>query len=307
MSANTQTLLRHLCRLTAAPASVLSSDACLLERFIRCRDEDSFAALVGRHGPLVYGVCRRLLADAGAAEDCFQATFLVLARRAPSLDGRRPLANWLHAVAYRTSVKARQSAARRRAHQLQLLSLATVPAPEEKPWIELRPLLDEELNRLPEKYRAPLVLCFLEGKSHQQAARELGWPSGSMSRRMNRARELLRRRLARRGLTLSTGLLFLLIARNAGAATVSKTLAGLTTQAALAFRAGQAAISSQAASLAEEVLGTSALTGAAKGGSWMITLVLLAVIGTTSGILTHQVWTLLQQAGICGNAVKAPK
>jgi RNA polymerase sigma-70 factor (ECF subfamily) len=299
--------LRQYLRFPRVRSDPRLPDGQLLERYVATRDEHAFAALVERYGPLVFAVCQRVLRQAQDAEDAFQATFLVLARRAPSLDGRRPLANWLHAVAYRTSVKARQSAARRRAHQLQLLSLATVPAPEEKPWIELRPLLDEELNRLPEKYRAPLVLCFLEGKSHQQAARELGWPSGSMSRRMNRARELLRRRLARRGLTLSTGLLFLLIARNAGAATVSKTLAGLTTQAALAFRAGQAAISSQAASLAEEVLGTSALTGAAKGGSWMITLVLLAVIGTTSGILTHQVWTLLQQAGICGNAVKAPK
>ena len=299
--------LRQYLRFPRVRSDPRLPDGQLLERYVATRDEHAFAALVERYGPLVFAVCQRVLRQAQDAEDAFQATFLVLARRAPSLDGRRPLANWLHAVAYRTSVKARQSAARRRAHQLQLLSLATVPAPEEKPWIELRPLLDEELNRLPEKYRAPLVLCFLEGKSHQQAARELGWPSGSMSRRMNRARELLRRRLARRGLTLSTGLLFLLIARNAGAATVSKTLAGLTTQAALAFRAGQAAISSQAASLAEEGLGTSALTGAAKGGSWMITLVLLAVIGTTSGILTHQVWTLLQQAGICGNAVKAPK
>jgi RNA polymerase sigma-70 factor (ECF subfamily) len=279
-------------------------DGHLLERYVATRDENAFAALVDRYGPLVLSVCQRVLQHAQDAEDAFQATFLVLARRAATLDGQGPLANWLHAVAYRTAAKARQRAALRRAHELHGLNMSTVPASEEEQqeWSDLRPLLDEELNQLPEKYRAPLVLCFLEGKTHEQAARELGWPSGSMSRRMNRARELLRERLARRGLTLSTGLLFMLIAKNAGAVTVSPTLASMTTKAALAFGAGQTAlqatISGQVASLAEEVLTTTTLATTAKTGSLLITLMLLAVIGTTGGVLTHQIWTLLQGSAL---------
>jgi RNA polymerase sigma factor (sigma-70 family) len=284
-------------------------DGRLLERYVATRDESAFAALVERYGSLVLGVCERVLQHAQDAEDAFQATFLVLARRAATLDGRRPLGNWLYAVAYRTAVKARQSAARRRARELQVLDMATVPASEEEKWSDLRPLLDEELNQLPEKYRAPLLLCFLEGKTHQQAARELGWPSGSMSRRMNRARELLRKRLARRGVALSTGFLFMLIAENAGAATVSPALVGVTTKAALLFGAGEAsaeaAVSTQVAQLAADILRTTTAATTAKTGSLLITLALLGLIGTTTAVLTHQVRTLLQGAGWgCANPAK---
>src|SRR5437660_2630897 len=234
-------------------------DGQLLERYVAARDETAFAALVERYGTLVLGVCQRVLQHSQDAEDAFQATFLVLARRAATLDGRGPLGNWLYAVAYRTAVKVRQSAARRRARELQVINMAIVPAGEEKEWSDLRLLLDEELNQLPVKYRAPLVLCYLEGKTQEQAARELGWPTGSMPRRMNRARDLLQERLARRGLALSTGFLFMLIAQNAGAAIVSPILVGMTTKAALAFAAPAGlvgTISGQAASLAEEVLRT---------------------------------------------------
>jgi RNA polymerase sigma factor (sigma-70 family) len=173
-------------------------DGHLLERYAGSGDESAFTALVERYGSLVSAVCQRILGHAQDAEDAFQMTFLALARRAGSLDGQRPLANWLYVVAYRTAAKVQRRAAWRRAHEVQMLNMPKVPAPEEKPGIDLRSLLDEELHKLPEKYRVPLVLCFLEGKSHLQAARELGWPSGSMSRRMSRARDLLRRRLARR-------------------------------------------------------------------------------------------------------------
>src|SRR5260370_12089248 len=164
-------------RSEAAPA-----DGQLLQRYVAARDETAFAALVERYGALVLGVCERVLQHSHDAEDAFQATFLVLARRAATLDGRGSLGNWLYAVAYRTAIKARQSAARRRARELQVLNMSTVLSSEEEEWSDLRPLLDEELNQLPVKYRAPLVLCYLEGKTQAQAARELGWPTGSSTR-----------------------------------------------------------------------------------------------------------------------------
>jgi RNA polymerase sigma-70 factor (ECF subfamily) len=263
-------------------------------------DEEAFAGLVERYGPMVLGVCGRVLRHSHDAEDAFQATFLVLARRAATLDGRGPLGNWLYAVAYRTAIKARQIAARRRDRELQVLNMSTVlSSEEEEDWSDIRPILDEELNHLPVKYRAPLVLCYLEGKTQEQAARELGWPTGSMSRRMNRARDLLQERLGRRGLALSSGLLFMLIAKNAGAAIASPALIGITVKAAVTFAAGPAslagAISSKVASLAEEVLRTNLL--AAK--SWMYrllaTLALLILIGTMSGVLIHEIFVYLQQ------------
>lgn len=277
-------------------------DGQLLERYVVRHDEQAFAALVERYGRLVFGVCERVLQHSHDAEDAFQATFLVLARRAASLDGRGPLGNWLYAVAYRTAIKARQRSARRRAHESQVLNMANVFSIEEEQWSDLRPLLDEELNHLPMKYRAPLVLCYLEGKTQEQAARELGWPTGSMSRRMNRARDLLQERLARRGPALSTGFLFMLIAKNAGAALVSPTLVGITAKAALAFAAGPVglagAISGQVASLTEEVLRITPAAG--KVPKLWTTVALLVLIAAMSGILTYEVLGYLRQGPLWG-------
>jgi hypothetical protein len=168
-----------------------------------------------------------------------------------------------------------------------------VPAGEEKEWSDLRPLLDAELHQLPEKYRAPLVLCYLEGKTQEEAARELGWPTGSMSRRMNRARDLLHKRLAHRGLALSSSLLFVLIAKKATAAIVSPTLASFTAKAAFVFGTGQigaeAAISAKVASLAEEVLRTTTLATTGRIARFLTTLALLILIITMSGILAYEV------------------
>jgi RNA polymerase sigma factor (sigma-70 family) len=232
-----------------------SSDAQLLERFVADRDEEAFAGLVERYGSLVLGVCHRVLGDSHQAEDAFQATFLVLVRRASSLDGRGPLGNWLYAVAYRTATKARMTAARRRARERQAMdSMPDAYVVENQAWDELRPILDEELSQLPRKYRAPLVLCYLEGKTQQEAAQELGWPSGSMSRRMNRARQLLRVRLQKRGVATSVGMgmLFWLLPQKANASIVSPDLAASTVKAALAFKTGEGAISSGVAQLVAE-------------------------------------------------------
>src|SRR5262249_24945463 len=161
--------------------------------------------LVRRHGPMVLGVCRRLLGAAADADDAFQAVFLVLVLRARSIRRRASVGSWLYAVACRVANRARADARRRHA-ALRLLRAPRAQAPAEGSAAEeMRPVLDEELERLPDKYRAPLVLCYLQGKTNEQAARVLGWPAGSMSRRLGRARELLRLRLVRRGVALSAG------------------------------------------------------------------------------------------------------
>jgi RNA polymerase sigma-70 factor (ECF subfamily) len=202
-----ESVLRYLRHAAEAHAARDLTDAELLERFRAHRDEAAFTLLVQRHGPMVMGVCRRLLGDRHGAEDAFQATFLVLARSAASIRTGGSLASWLHGVALRVARKARGSATRRREHERRSAVEAHVEPVDERTWEELRPILDEELSLLPEKYRAPVVLCYFEGKTNEQAAEELGCPKSSLSWRLGRARELLRERLVRRGITLSAGAL----------------------------------------------------------------------------------------------------
>ena len=187
--------IQHL-RRAAMPREGGATDGQLLEAFTARRDEASFEGLLRRHGPMVLGVCRRVLADAHDAEDAFQATFLVLVRKAASIRPREKVGNWLYGVAHRTALQARTAAAVRRAKERET---ARPEARPEDAGCELLSLLDQELTRLPEKYRAPIVLCALEGRTHDEAARQLGWPVGTVSGRLSRARALLSRRLARRG------------------------------------------------------------------------------------------------------------
>ncbi len=171
------------------------TDGQLLERFVRQQDEAAFAALVRRHGPMVLGVCRRVLDNAQDAEDAFQATFLVLLRKADSLGRPALLANWLYGVAYRTAMKARAGVLRRRHHERRAASAPRTEPAADAGRDDSSALLEAGLHGLPDKYRAPLVLCYLEGKTNAEAARQLGWPVGSMSSRLARGRELLRERL----------------------------------------------------------------------------------------------------------------
>jgi RNA polymerase sigma factor (sigma-70 family) len=187
----------HLSRLAGQVDVQEPTDRQLLERFLDLGDELAFEALLRRHGAAVLGVCRRALRCLPDAEDAFQATFLVLALKGHTIRKRESVGSWLYGVACRVARRARASALRRRALQ-QPLAVAE-EAWDETPAEDLREVLDEELEHLPEKYRAPLVLCYLEGKTNEQAAQELGWRPGSMSRRLARARELLRGRLLRRG------------------------------------------------------------------------------------------------------------
>jgi RNA polymerase sigma factor (sigma-70 family) len=194
MSAMTAELVGHLRHVAATGLTERE----LLQRFVRQRDEAAFEALLRRHGPMVWGVCRRVLQPADA-EDAFQATFIVFVRRANSLDGRGPLGNWLFGVARRIALRARSDAERRRAREQN----ATRPDSSDPECEPLLKLLDAELARLPERYRAPIVLCDLEGSVIREAAEALQCPPGTVASRLARGRQLLARRLARHGAVLS--------------------------------------------------------------------------------------------------------
>jgi len=187
-----------------------ASDEELLEQFFSRTDgtaEDAFRILVARHGPMVLGVCRHVLNQPQDAEDAFQATFLVLARKGRTIRSRNVLGRWLYEVAYRIALRARAQTMRRRVHERQASEMSPPAHENEIAWNELRPVLHDEVNRLPEKYRTPVVLCYLEGKTNEEVAQLLMWPVGTVKGRLSRARNLLRSRLLRRGLALSAGFL----------------------------------------------------------------------------------------------------
>jgi RNA polymerase sigma factor (sigma-70 family) len=251
-------VLRHLRRLCEPGGARDLTDGELLERFRTRREEAAFAVLVERHGPMVLGVCRRVLRDAHAAEDAFQATFLVLVRRAASIRKRDSVAGWLYGVAQRIAARARAQVAARRTRERQAGAMPRADGLDEPTWQELRSALDEEIGALPEKYRAPVVLCYLEGKSYDQAARELGCPKSSLASRLSRARELLRKQLGRRDLGLPAGALAGALAEVAAAAPVAALLTLNTVKAATLVAAGKAApggcLSAQTIALAEEAM-----------------------------------------------------
>jgi RNA polymerase sigma factor (sigma-70 family) len=195
-------LLRRFRRLAEATGIGALTDCQLLVRFVATRDEAAFEVLVWRHGALVYGLCRRLLRHDQDAEDAFQATFLALARKAASVRNGEALASWLYKVAYRIAMAAR-AAPTGKCEPLQS-DVAAVTS-DETDWRDLRPVLDEEVNRLPAKYRAPFILCYLEGRTNEDAARQLGCPKGTVLSRLARARQRLRARLTRRGVSTTMG------------------------------------------------------------------------------------------------------
>jgi RNA polymerase sigma factor (sigma-70 family) len=233
-----QSTLHHLRSLVTAPDAVGLADAELLERFLGRRDEAAFEVLVRRHGPMVLNVCRRVLHDPHDVEDAFQATFLVFVRRAAAIARRELLGNWLYGVAYHTARAARAAAGRRRAKEARVVPRQQPPDADD--WRELRPLLDEELSHLPAKYRIPLILCDLEGKSRRQAAQELGLPAGTLSSRLARGRGLLARRLTRRGVTVTTAALAAALCRQTATAALLPSLVVPTIQAGTRVLADQA-------------------------------------------------------------------
>jgi RNA polymerase sigma factor (sigma-70 family) len=200
------------------------TDGQLLGRFLEHRDHATFAALVKRHGPMVWGTCRRLLSHHDA-EDAFQAAFLVLFRKAASVRPREMVASWLHGVAHRAALHARRTAGRRRAKERQVGEMPEPAVTGPDVWRDLQPVLDEELNRLPDAYRAVLVLCDLEGKTRKEVARQLGWPEGTVAGRLARARAALAKRLARHGLSVTGAALATVLSENAAAAGVPASVA----------------------------------------------------------------------------------
>jgi C-terminal peptidase prc len=265
-------VVRHLRRL-AGEGAAEPTDRELLTRFASRRDQAAFAALVERHGPMVLGVCRRALHQEQDAEDAFQATFLVLARKASSTRWRDSVHNWLYEVASRLAAESRTRAARRRRHEEQ----AGRGRPEALPpdaGRELAAVLDEELGRLPARCREPLLLCYLEGQTTDQAARRLGWSLRTLQRRLAQGRDLLRHRLTRRGITLSAALLAPTLAHGAG---VPALLSVSTVRSALAFAAGAGGGDLPAAALAQTALRGMAMT------RWKIAALVLLVLGTVVG------------------------
>ncbi|HEY7315185.1 MAG TPA: sigma-70 family RNA polymerase sigma factor [Gemmataceae bacterium] len=217
------------------------TDGQLLDCFLTQRDDAAFAALVKRHAPMVWGVCRRVLHHHHDAEDAFQATFLVLVRKAATVEPKEMVGNWLYGVAYQTALKARSVSTRRREREKQMVEMAEPAVEEREVWNDLQPLLDQELSCLPDKYRVPIVLCDLEGKTRKEAARQLGWPEGTVAGRLAAGRKMLARRLARRGGALSGGVLAAVLSHNAAWAGVPPAVVSSTIQAATMLAAGQAA------------------------------------------------------------------
>src|SRR5262249_48158965 len=253
-------------------------DGQLLERFVRQRDEAAFKALVARHGPMVLGVCRRLLHDPATVEDAFQATFLVLVRKAGSIRRGEGLGNWLYGVARRRGPRAKVEAARRRAREAAAGARQPDDPLAEMTVRELFEALDEELGHLSPRYRTPLVLCYLEGTTRDQAARELGCSLATLDRRLGRGRELLRARLGRRGLTLSGAVLATALCGRAGTAAVPDALLGSTLQAA----AGSA-VRAEVAALTKGVIGAMSTTQLKAAAAVLVVVALAGLAAAALG------------------------
>jgi RNA polymerase sigma factor (sigma-70 family) len=306
-TAQLEPLIQRLRSAAALDTTSALSDGQLLARFATDRDEAAFATLVRRHGPMVLAACRRLLRDWHAAQDAFQATFLVLARKAASLREPELLARWLHGVACRTAARARADAARRRQREGRAAPPRVVDPDEGLLWRELRPVLDEEIARLPARQGAAVVLCYLEGRTNAEAGRRLGCSRGTVATLLARARQQLRRRLTGKGLALPAGLLAAGLTEPGRAAGVPLTLTGSTVKAAVAFAAGGTRavgpVAARAAALAEGVIQTMMV----KKFKLVAALLLLAgVVGTGAGFLGYRAAAEEPAAAQAGPAPRTP-
>ena len=288
--ASSREVLRHLNTLFHCGAAGQLSDAELLERFVAGRDEGreaAFAALVERHGVMVLGVCRRVLGNRDGAEDAFQATFLVLARKASAIARREQLASWLHGVARRAALDARARATRQKAREKRLGAMRPIEPPDQTMASELCAVLDEELAHLPERHRAAILLCELEGLSRREAAIRLGISEGTLSSRLARAKSRLRDRLTRRGFALSSVALASVLAQDAQAVILSPVLLDSTIRVATLVAAGSSlagVVSTSVATLTEGVIKAMLL---AKLKFAFLGLFTLAVVSTSVGVVAQ--------------------
>jgi RNA polymerase sigma factor (sigma-70 family) len=274
-------IVRHLRAAALRQDGAGMTDGQLLGRFIEQWDENAVAALVRRHAPMVWGVCRRVLGNPHDAEDAFQATFLVLVRKAASVRQREQVGNWLYGVANQTALKARALRAKRRTRERQVADMPNIEAPHQDESRDLQTFLDQELSRLPDKYRVAIVLCDLEGKTRKETARQLGLPEGTLAGRLTRGRTLLAKRLAQRGIALSGGALAAALSQGAAPACVPAAVMISTIRAATLVAAGQAAaglVSARVVALTEGVLKAMLLTKL-KTGTAVLVLGMVTLMG----------------------------
>ncbi len=279
-------ILWYLRGLAAAGESTDAADSDLLERFSLRQDQAAFELLLARHGPMVWGVCRDLLADAHAAEDAFQATFLVLVRKARSISRRHLLGNWLYGVAHRVAARARSQAIRRLSRACDGVSNLPSPKTASSADADLARVLHEELNRLPDRYRGPIVLCHLQGKTREEAARQLGLSLDSLRGRLERGRERLRLRLTKRGITAPAAAIASLLSEKCATATVPAVLLAATAKAGWMVAAG-----ASAASISPSIV---VLMEGALQAMFIQKVKLTAVAVAGLGILTAGTNTILQ-------------
>jgi RND family efflux transporter MFP subunit len=287
MTAPLTDVLRHLRLLVGWSSTAGQTDGKLLERFISLQEEAAFEELLARHGPMVLGVCQQLLSQPHDAEDAFQATFLVLVRRAASIRQRDQLAGWLYGVAHRVAARLQAQNLRRNQRERQGVDLMAAepsfPTVSDDP----QPVIQEKINRLPEKYRLPVLLCCLEGKTQEEAARDLGCSQSAVKGRLERARARLRQRLTRRGVVLSTGSATAIVPPTIGA--LPPALASGTLQAAILLAAGKSlaagAASPQVLSLMEGVLRAMFLTKLKIGAA---VLLFLGLVGSGLAVSVYR-------------------
>jgi RNA polymerase sigma factor (sigma-70 family) len=294
--------LQHLRRSALLPDAAGMTDGELLEGFVTRRDKAALAGLIRRHGPMVWGVCRRVLPNHHDAEDAFQATFLVLVRKAATVQPRERVGNWLYGVAHQTALNARAEATRRRTRQRSLTALPEPAGQEPDLRSALQPVLDQELSRLPGRYRAAIVLCDLEEKTRKDAAQQLGIPEGTLSGWLARGRAMLARRLARHGLGVSSVALAAVLSQSAVSAGDPIPAISASLHAASLGTAG--AFSARVALLVESVAGTAVATKMKIAAA--VLLILAAALGT--GIIYRgQAATPTEQPTIAASGGAAPK
>jgi RNA polymerase sigma factor (sigma-70 family) len=290
-------VLGYVRRLAAVRKDHELPDHQLLERFAAHRDEAAFAVLLSRHGPMVLGVCHSVLHNLHDAEDAFQAAFLVLARKAASIHRREAVSSWLHRVAYHLAVKARANAARRRVLEKRATAMPSADPVLDLSLRELCEMLNEELQQLPEEYRAPLVLCCLEEKSLDEAARLLGWTRWTVKGRLQRGRERLRRRLRRRGLELSAGLFATVLSTSVAPGKVPAPLAASTVKAAVLLAAGKEPVAGVISAKVTALIQGATTTMFYSNGKIATVLLLATLVAATAfGVIRHQASAASQPA-----------
>ncbi len=288
------TLVRYVKKIANRSEVTSVSDAALLERFAHQGDQAAFELLVWRHQRLVLSVCRRVLGDGPDVEDAFQATFLALSRKASTVSRGDAVAAWLHTVALRIALRARKSAHRKRSTNINLEAHVSSADPyQEAARRDLAAVLDEEINRLPRKYRVPVLLCYLEGKTYAEAGRQLGVPIGTLAGQLKRARDLLQRRLQRRGIGAFGALLAAVLCEDATTTAAPAALVNTTVKTAAPLLLGKSTatgtVSANVAELAEGALQSLSVAKLRIG----LTAVLAGLLVTGLGLLIPVV-TLVQ-------------